>query len=120
MADGHRRKGNAGVARRVQQTTGAIGYVEQAYALQNKFTTASVKNKAGKFVAPTLESTSAAADGITLPPDLRFSAINSTDPAAYPIAVADVHPRLQGHVQGGREPSGRLRREEVRHLRPRH
>ena len=40
-------KGNAGVAGAVQQTTGAVGYVEQAYALQHNFTYASVKNKAG-------------------------------------------------------------------------
>src|ERR671934_695311 len=49
---------NAGVAGAVKQTDGAVGYVEQAYALQNNFTTADVKNKAGKFVAPSLESTS--------------------------------------------------------------
>ena len=46
-------KGNAGVAGAVQQTVGAVGYVEQAYALQHNFTVASVKNKAGNFVAPT-------------------------------------------------------------------
>ena len=79
--------GNEGVAGSVQQTEGAIGYVELAYALQNEFTTAAVENKAGKFVAPTLESTSAAGEGVKFPPDLRFSAINaSTAPAAYPIA----------------------------------
>ena len=39
----------------VKQTDGAVGYVEQAYALQNNFTTADVKNKSGKFVAPTLD-----------------------------------------------------------------
>jgi phosphate transport system substrate-binding protein len=79
--------GNEGVAGAVQQTEGAIGYVELAYALQNEFTTAAVENKAGKFAAPTLESTSAAGEGVKFPPDLRFSAINaSTAPAAYPIA----------------------------------
>lgn len=79
--------GNEGVAGSVQQTEGAIGYVELAYALQNEFTTAAVQNKAGEFVAPTLESTSAAGEGVKFPPDLRFSAINaSTAPAAYPIA----------------------------------
>jgi phosphate transport system substrate-binding protein len=79
--------GNEGVAGAVQQTEGAIGYVELAYALQNEFTTAAVQNKAGEFVAPTLESTSAAGEGVKFPPDLRFSAINaSTSPKAYPIA----------------------------------
>jgi phosphate transport system substrate-binding protein len=81
-------KGNEGVAATVKQTEGAIGYVELAYALQNKFTAASVKNKSGKYIEPTLESTSAAGDGITLPDDLRFSAINSPGAAAYPIASA--------------------------------
>ncbi len=80
---------NAGVATAVKQTNGAVGYVEQAYALQNNFTTADVKNKAGQYVAPTLESTTAAGEGLTIPSDLRFSAINkSTNPQAYPIASA--------------------------------
>ena len=45
-------KGNDGVAAAVKQTDGAVGYVEQAYALQNNFTTASVKNKAGTLHRP--------------------------------------------------------------------
>src|SRR4051794_30009966 len=47
-------KGNDGVAAAVKQQDGAIGYVEEAYALQNNFTTASIKNKSGSFIAPTL------------------------------------------------------------------
>lgn len=78
-------KGNAGVAGAVQQTTGAVGYVEQAYALQHKFTTASVKNKAGKYIEPTLESTSAAAEGVEVPANLGFKISNPSSPAAYPI-----------------------------------
>jgi phosphate transport system substrate-binding protein len=81
-------KGNPGVAGGIKQTEGAIGYVEQAYALQNNFTTAAVKNKSGKFVEPTLASTSAAGSGISVPADLRFSAIDSPNPNAYPIASA--------------------------------
>jgi phosphate transport system substrate-binding protein len=81
-------KGNAGVAGGVKQTDGAIGYVELAYALQNNFTTADVKNKTGAFIAPTLASTSAAGEGVTVPADLRFSAINAPGPKAYPIASA--------------------------------
>jgi len=81
-------KGNSGVAGGVKQTDGAIGYVELAYALQNNFTTANVKNKAGKFVSPTLASTSAAGTGVKVPSDLRFSAINSPNTGAYPIASA--------------------------------
>jgi phosphate transport system substrate-binding protein len=80
-------KGNDGVAGCVKQTKGAVGYVEQAYALQNKFTTAAVKNKSGKYVEPSLQATSAAAQGVTPPEDLRFSTINSDNPAAYPISA---------------------------------
>jgi phosphate transport system substrate-binding protein len=78
-------KGNAGVAGAVQQTTGAVGYVEQAYALQHKFTYASVKNKAGKYVEPTLASTTAAGVGIKVPANLGFKVSNPASPAAYPI-----------------------------------
>ena len=78
-------KGNAGVAGAVQQTTGAVGYVEQAYALQHKFTTAAVKNKSGKYVEPTLESTSAAAEGVEVPANLGIKIKNPSSPAAYPI-----------------------------------
>jgi phosphate transport system substrate-binding protein len=76
---------NSGVAAAVKQTKGSIGYVEQAYALQNHFTYANVKNLKGKFIAPTLPSTSAAAIGLKVPPSLGILAINSANPAAYPI-----------------------------------
>ncbi len=81
-------KGNDGVAACVKQTDGAIGYVEEAYALQNNFTFASLKNKAGEYVEPTLESTSAAGDGVKVPEDLRFSAIDAPGATSYPIASA--------------------------------
>jgi len=78
-------KGNAGVAGAVQQTVGAVGYVEQAYALTHNFTVASVKNKSGSFVAPTLASTSAAGEGVTIPANLGIKVINSPNATAYPI-----------------------------------
>ncbi len=78
-------KGNAGVAGAVQQTTGAVGYVEQAYALQHNFTYASVKNKAGNFVAPSLASTSAAATDVTVPANLGIKISNPAGAQAYPI-----------------------------------
>jgi phosphate transport system substrate-binding protein len=81
-------KGNDGVAACVKQNDGAIGYVEQAYALQNGFTFANLKNKSGRYVEPTLASTSAAGDGLKVPKDLRFSAINAPGANAYPIASA--------------------------------
>ena len=76
---------NAGVAAAIKQTSGAVGYVEQAYALQNGFTYASVQNKSGKYIEPSIQNTSAAAVGLKIPKDLRFVAINSPNPAAYPI-----------------------------------
>src|SRR4029077_3246093 len=54
-------KGNEGVANNVAQTKGSIGYVEYAYAKQNKLTFTNMVNKAGKSVAPTAEAFQAAA-----------------------------------------------------------
>jgi phosphate transport system substrate-binding protein len=78
-------KGNSGVAGAVKETVGAVGYVEQAYALQNNFTYAAVKNKGGSYVLPTLASTSAAGEGVTIPANLGIKVINSPAPTAYPI-----------------------------------
>ena len=78
-------KGNDGVAAAVKQTPNSVGYVEQSFALQNNFTTAQIKNKAGNFVAPTLSATSAAGEGLTVSSDLRFTVSNPANPAAYPI-----------------------------------
>jgi phosphate transport system substrate-binding protein len=76
---------NAGVAAAVKQTQGAIGYVEQAYALINGFTYAAIKNTHGQFILPTIANTSAAATGITVPKDLGISTINEGGSTAYPI-----------------------------------
>jgi phosphate transport system substrate-binding protein len=78
-------KGNSGVAAAVKQTAGAIGYVEQAYALENGFTYAAVKNSGGQYELPTIQNTSAAANGIKVPADLGISTINSAAAGAYPI-----------------------------------
>ncbi len=79
-------KGSSGVAATIKQTTGGIGYVEQAYVLsQSGFTYASVKNSSGTFILPTLPATSAAAVGIKVPADLTINSINSPNKAAYPI-----------------------------------
>jgi len=76
---------NSGVAAAIKQTSGAVGYVEQAYALENGFTYASVKNSAGTYVLPTIPATSAAAAGVKTPANLAISTINSPAPTAYPI-----------------------------------
>jgi phosphate transport system substrate-binding protein len=80
-------KGNDGVAACIKQNAGAVGYVEQAYALANSFTYADVKNRAGQYVEPSLEGASAAAEGIDLPDDLRISTIDAAGQAAYPITA---------------------------------
>jgi phosphate transport system substrate-binding protein len=76
---------NAGVAGVVQQTTGAIGYVELAYAVQNNLPWVLLKNAAGNYEAPSLEGTTKASEGITLPDDMKIMITNSANPDAYPI-----------------------------------
>jgi phosphate transport system substrate-binding protein len=78
-------KGNAGVAGAVAQTDGAVGYVEQAYALAHNFTVASVKNKSGAFVAPSLASASAAAASVKVPANLGIKISNPSGAGSYPI-----------------------------------
>jgi phosphate transport system substrate-binding protein len=78
-------KGNAGVAGAVKQTAGAVGYVEQAYALENGFTYAAIKNKAGAFVLPTLASTTAAGQGVKIPANLGIKLSNPAGAGSYPI-----------------------------------
>ncbi len=79
-------KGNEGVTGLIKQTPGSIGYVELAYANQNKLPVTSLQNRDGNFVLPTLESTSAAAAGVVLPPDFRVSVTDPSGKNAYPIA----------------------------------
>ncbi|MFI5145189.1 MAG: phosphate ABC transporter substrate-binding protein PstS [Ignavibacteria bacterium] len=77
-------KGNEGVSGLVNQTPGSIGYVELIYAIQNKVPMATLQNKAGNFIVPSLKSTNAAANG-TIPDDTRISLTNSDAPEGYPI-----------------------------------
>lgn len=81
-------KGNEGVAGQVKQTPGALGYVELIYAIQNKMPYADIKNSAGEFVKPTLESVTAALGTAEIPDDFRFSMTNAPGKDAYPIAGA--------------------------------
>jgi phosphate transport system substrate-binding protein len=78
--------GNAGVAGTVRRTNGAIGYVEQAFAVGNRLPVPFVQNAAGNFVLPTPENVSAAAAGVTIPEDLRYSITNPQGANSYPIA----------------------------------
>jgi phosphate transport system substrate-binding protein len=83
-------KGNEGVAGQVRQSPGAIGYVELAYATQNRMATARIRNANGELVAPTTTSVTAAAAGATatLPAttDYRVSIVNAPGAGAYPIS----------------------------------
>ena len=79
--------GNTGVATAVKQTTGAIGYVDYSDAKASGLVYASIKNKAGKAVDPTLEGTSAALEKTSLNPDLTYNPLNADGDAAYPIAT---------------------------------
>jgi phosphate transport system substrate-binding protein len=80
--------GSSGVAGAVQQTKGSIGYVEFGFATQNTIPFASLENASGEFVAPSAESTTAAATGVQYPEDLKFSLVDSKSAGAYPIVSA--------------------------------
>ncbi len=79
-------KGNEGVAGSIRQLPGSIGYVELIYALQNKIPFGSVQNSSKNFVKASLDSTTAAAVGVKMPPDFRVSITNPPGKDAYPIA----------------------------------
>jgi phosphate transport system substrate-binding protein len=80
-------KGNEGVTQQVKQVEGTVGYVELIYAVANKLPFALLKNSAGKYVAPSLESASSAAAGAKLKADtdFRVSITNAAGEAVYPI-----------------------------------
>ncbi|HYP74848.1 MAG TPA: phosphate ABC transporter substrate-binding protein PstS [Polyangiaceae bacterium] len=78
-------KGNEGVTGQVKTTAYTIGYIERAYASQNKLPMAELKNKAGKFVAPTIEAMSAAADAVEVPEELFVSLADAEGDTVYPI-----------------------------------
>jgi len=81
-------KGNEGVAGVIKQTPGGIGYVELAYAKQNQLPMAFVRNRAGKYVAPSAASVTAAMTGVAaqLAKDVRTPIVNSPAPDAWPIS----------------------------------
>jgi phosphate transport system substrate-binding protein len=78
-------KGNPGVAGIISQTEGTIGYIGSEYAFAQKIPFISLQNLSGNYVAPSVESVSAAARG-DIPADTRIMVTNSADPEAYPIS----------------------------------
>ncbi|HKB36262.1 MAG TPA: phosphate ABC transporter substrate-binding protein PstS [Gemmataceae bacterium] len=77
--------GNGGVAQIVKTTPGAIGYVDFSDAKASGLTYASVKNKNGNFIAPSVQSATTAAENATVSPDLTFSAIWASGAQSYPV-----------------------------------
>lgn len=78
-------KGNEGVSGMIKQAPGTIGYIELTYALQNNMVFADVKNAAGNYIKPSIQSTSLCANG-DIPADTRISITNSNVPDGYPIS----------------------------------
>jgi len=81
-------KGNEGVTGQVKNTPNTVGYVELAYAVQNKLPVAQVKNAGGAFVEPSVDSVTAAAaaSANSVPDDLRVSITNAQGAQVYPIS----------------------------------
>ena len=86
-ADVQAGQGNSGVAQIISSPPGAIGYVDLSDAKAANLQFANVQNKAGKFIEPTLEATSAAAENIEVKPDLTFFTGWADGDASYPIAA---------------------------------
>jgi phosphate transport system substrate-binding protein len=80
-------KGNDGVAALIKQTPGTIGYVEYGYAQLTQLPMATLQNQAGKFVAPSPDSGSAALAQVPLPANLRAFITDPTGDASYPIVT---------------------------------
>jgi phosphate transport system substrate-binding protein len=76
---------STGVATLVKTTDGAIGYVDLADAATADLKYASIKNSAGKFIAPTIDGAAAALAGAQVKDDLTYDPINASGDAAYPI-----------------------------------
>jgi phosphate transport system substrate-binding protein len=76
---------NTGVAQIIQQSDGGIGYVDLSDATESKLAFASIKNKDGQFVQPTLEAAAAALEGAELADDLTYNPLNAAGAASYPI-----------------------------------
>jgi len=81
-------KGNEGITEQIKQVEGSVGYVELIYALSNNLPAATIKNAAGSFVDPSLESVAAAAASANLKKgtDFRVSITNAPGAGSYPIS----------------------------------
>jgi phosphate transport system substrate-binding protein len=82
-----RASGNEGVAARIKQSIGAIGYVSYEFALKAGLSIAQLENREGKFVAPSEKSGMAAIAQAELPDNLRVYVPDPTGPGSYPIVT---------------------------------
>lgn len=80
-------KGNEGVTAQIQQTEGSVGYIEYGYAKQQDIPTATLENKAGKYVAPSSDSASEALGAAVLPENLRAFVTDPEGENSYPIVT---------------------------------
>ncbi len=94
-------EGNAGMAEFIKKVNGSIGYTELTYAEHNSLPTAAVKNRSGRYIKPTLESVSAAAD-VALPDDTRLLITDTAIPAGYPISAFTYLIFYQEQAHGGK------------------
>ena len=79
-------KGNEGIAAQVQQTQGAVGYVEYTYASENDISMATLENSAGNFIEPSPEAAARVFEGVEVPEDFALLIPNPEGEEAYPIA----------------------------------
>ncbi len=96
-------KGNEGVTQQVKQVEGALGYVELIYALSNNLPYAQIKNAAGSFITPSLETVTAAAAGVKLPKDtdFRVSITNAPGRGRVPHRLFHLAPGQEGQQGSG-------------------
>ena len=79
-------QGNEGVAGQVKQLPGSIGYISLGYVKANDIAFAKMLNKSSKAIEPSIESTRAAAEGVTLPDNMEVMITDSSNTNAYPIS----------------------------------
>ena len=82
-----RASGNEGVAGRINQAHGTIGYVQYGFAARLGLKMAAIENKAGRFISPTHAGTTAALAGARLPQNLRLFFSDPDGPDSYPIVT---------------------------------
>jgi phosphate transport system substrate-binding protein len=80
-------KGNEGVTAQIQQTEGAIGYIEYGYATQNNLAFATLENRAGNFIKVDDEKAAATLANVELPDNLRAFVVDADGPDSYPFVT---------------------------------